>query len=186
MGRSGARYAPSQTGLLLPSAASKYSQPPGNSAALALTQDTEYAIGIAFSNIAGPITAVGVNVTTAAASTVVRFGIRADAGNAYPYPGTLLNDLGTVATTGTGWKEVTGLSITLEAMRQYWFTVTLQTNTGVSVSGLNGQTTPVIGSANPAALVYGGYSQTGVTGALGAAFSSTIATVTVPRIGIKF
>lgn len=185
--RSGSRR--NWTGLTLPASSGNYSFPPGNSAALALTKDTEYALAVVFLNVPGPVTAVGVNVTTGAASTVVRFGVRSDAGLAYPYPAPtsgLLSDFGTVATTGTGWKEVTGLSWTPTAGVVYHFTVTLQTNTGVSVSGLNGQTSPVTSNVAPAALVLAGYSQTGITGALPTTFSASIATQNVPRIGIKF
>lgn len=187
MGRSGAKYAPSASGLLLPAAAGMYSCQPGNTAATSPTQSVEYAMPVTFSNVPSAITAIGVNCTTGAASNVIRFGLRAnDAAFPHPYPGTLITDFGTVSVSGTGWKEVTSLNQAVSPLVQYWFTVTLQGGTGAALSGFNGNAQPMIWSAAPAALVVGGYSQTGVTGALGAGWSSTITSVTAFRLGIKF
>lgn len=132
----------------------------------ALTQSTEYAVRF---DVAASTTfdRIGIEVTTSAASNVVRLGIRNDLGSV-PYPDGLVLDAGTVDASTTGFKEVT-ISQALSSGR-YWVTATLQGGTGAVVRGRSGD--PFVPNFTSSGTI-SSFTQTGVTGAL-ASFSSTV------------
>lgn len=180
-------YGSPVSGNVLPAATGHYSVPGGNTVAVTPTQSTEYAFPIMLSNVPGNAVRIGVNCTTLAAASVARLGIRLDAGLSYAYPGTLLLDAGTVATTGTGWKEIT-IDQTLYPGLILWLTCTSQGG-APSYTGINASVWPSIvnGSGNPAGTTHNAYTQTGQTGALDATFSTTIATAAIaPRVILRF
>lgn len=177
-------FSPTIGGILLPAAAASYSIPAGNGVAVTPTQSVEYAIPVMFSAIPGACTYIGVNVTSAVAASAARLGIRADAGLDIPFPGALITDAGTVATTGTGWKEV-AITDLLVPYRLYWLTLTSQGG-APSYTGINASGWGVVSTTNPAALALNCYTQTGVTGALPADFTSSVGTNQGPRICLKF
>lgn len=76
----------------------------------------------------GTITAVGLNVTTGVASSVLRLGIY---NNGAGIPGTLLADWGTVSAATSGMKTITGLSTAFDA-KIYWVVAVAQTVGGTA------------------------------------------------------
>lgn len=73
---------------------------------------------------------IGVEITTAGASTVLRMGIYADDGGS---PGSLVLDAGTVDASSTGWKEIT-ISQALTAGR-VWLCLAAQGSNNVTTRG---------------------------------------------------
>lgn len=112
------------------------------------------------------------------AGSKIRIGVYADTGNAYP--GSLLLDAGVIAGDSATLQDITGLSLTL-APGLYWLggAVQLVTTTQPTVRTLSGYAPPVsfgFGTSAPGANSTAfGYTHTGVTGALPATFTSTIA-----------
>lgn len=141
--------------------------------------------------------AAGVTATAGGTGAVIRFGVYQDSSGA---PGTVLLDTGTAAAT-TPSQNVTlsGLTLSLTAAR-YWVCFVVQGNpTPVpQVNGRNAVYSLVTGCADSLAdalnqNAYGsiGYSQAGVTGALGTASTlSVLATANVstgyPMIAVGF
>lgn len=130
----------------------------------------------------GIINAIGIAVTTGAASSTIRLGIYADDGTGYP--GALLLDAGTVDSGTTGHKEIvlsTPLSLPAGL---YWLAAVAQdgapTARAISQSALFavGATTTA-GTHNGAS-----YLQAGVDGALPAAFTSTVAASNEPALRV--
>jgi hypothetical protein len=70
-----------------------------------------------FTPVARTVTKMAIHVTTLAAGNA-RLGIYQDNGSIYP--GSLVADAGTVDTSSTGLKEITGLNISLSANTLYW------------------------------------------------------------------
>lgn len=107
---------------------------------------------------------IGLNIVAAAASGVVRLGLRVDNNGV---PGTLLVDGGTIDASTTGAKEVT-VSATTSGCR-IWASVTGQGASGITCTGVLGQVWPVESNSltNAAGGTQGAYYQTGVSGALG-------------------
>lgn len=134
---------------------------------LAMTQDAEYTCRFDV-GAATTFDRIGVEVTTGVATAVIRLGIRQDTGQTYP--GALVLDAGTVDAATTGFKTAT-IAQAL-APGRYWLTATLQVTTGVSVRGR--QLDPLVGQTGTGTINAGSYFQTGVTGALGASFTSTV------------
>ena len=64
------------------------------------------------------ITSVFTSVSSAVASSLIRFGVYSDSGSIYP--GNLLADFGTVDSSGTGTKTISGLSQALSPQTVYW------------------------------------------------------------------
>ncbi len=128
---------------------------------------------------AATLESIIIHVVTGGAGSVVRFGLRADAGGTNPYPGALIDDYGTSATaTSSALASKTGLTRALSALTIYWLTFTEQGGTPPVVASLTSTGIPsliespvVFGAAGNRS---GGYKQTGVTGALGSPFSSTV------------
>lgn len=115
----------------------------------------------------------------------LRLGVRSDDGTGYP--GSVLVDSGSLAAgtgDGTGAKEFTINPAQVLTAGLYWLSCTMQnaTTTRPTVRAIGGTLDPVLGSANNTSQ-HSGYSQTGVTGALGA-FSSTLANA-VPAPFVK-
>ena len=149
-------------------------------ATLAMTQNTEYAARF---DVGEPhaFVEIGIEVTAGAASAVVRLGIRQNSSTMGCYPGALLLDAGSVSAVGTGYSGIV-ISQLLTPGR-YWVTATLQTATGVSVRARS--TDPFIGQTSGGTANVGAYSQTGVTGALGASWSATPAVGVAPKVLLK-
>jgi len=124
---------------------------------------------------------IGIAVATGGAGSAYRFGLRADAGLAYPYPGTLIDDYGTEPTTAsTAIASKSGLARALTKNTIYWLSFTEQGGTPPSVIVCSGGG-PVWNQLIESPIAYSasafpgrGYKQTSVSGALGSPFSSTI------------
>lgn len=144
--------------------ANNYRQPRGSSGTTrTMTQNTEFCVPLDVP--AGTVLdRIGINVTTSAASGVVRLGVRADASG---YPGALLVDAGTIDASTTGTKELT-ISATTTGIR-VWLCAVGQGASGIVCTGVNGPVWPVEATtlASAAGGVQAAYAQTGITGALG-------------------
>jgi hypothetical protein len=72
--------------------------------------------------VACTLTEIGVEVvgTVGAAGSVVRLGVYADSATAPGFPGALIQDFGTVATTTNGNQVLTGLTLALQPYVLYW------------------------------------------------------------------
>lgn len=150
----------------------------GTDGTAGLTQNLECAIRFEVGEIR-TFDRIGIEVTTAAASNVVRLGIRPDS-SGYP-SATVTLDAGTIDASTTGYKEQP-ISQQLTPGR-WWLTATLQGGTGASVRARSldtfiGQT--VTTTTNPSS-----YCQTGITGALPSSFSSTVIPTTGPKILVR-
>jgi len=94
-----------------------------------------------FTPIARTVTRIAIHVTTAVAGNA-RLGIYQDNGSIYP--GSLVIDAGTVDTSTTGLKAITGLSVSFSANTLYWMvlvsdgTATLAATDSPSTWGLLG------------------------------------------------
>ena len=130
-----------------------------------LTQNLEYAIRFEVGATA-TFDRIGIEVTTGAASSVVRLGIRqsSTAGVA----GTLILDAGTIDSSTTGFKEIT-ISQTLTRGR-YWLTCALQTAAGVQVRVRNNPD-PFLPQAVTTTYNASSIYQLGATGALAATYT---------------
>lgn len=126
--------------------------------------------------------AVAVNVTTLAASSVVRLGIRSDSNGR---PGNLLADWGTVDTTGTGNKTLAITYTTPSTATRLWLTATAQggapvlTTRNASASEIDATVVADI-LAGPACV-----HQTGVTGALPNTFTAAGVIATATLIAVQ-
>lgn len=145
---------------------------------LAITQNTEVAVPLLIGANC-TLDRIGLEVTTAAASNVVRLGIRYDDGT---YPGAVLLDAGTIdATATTGFKEI-NISQAITA-GLWWVTATLQGGTGAAVRIKNVNT--LIGQTVTSTSNSCGFSQTGVTGALGSFTSTPASAAGGPKILVR-
>lgn len=145
--------------------------------ASAVTQDSEYAAAFGV-GAATTFDRIGLEITTFAASNVVRLGIRHDAGG---YPGAVLLDAGTIDASTNGFKEIT-ISQRLPA-GLWWVTATLQGGTGAQIRyrSLSAWVGSTLTSTNSSA----GFIQTGVSGALGA-FTATPASTSIgPKVLLR-
>lgn len=164
-----------------------YHFPAGNTATINATLNRQYYIPFPVYQ-ACTVTAIACSVTTlGAAGAVVRLGIYNSDANGLP--GTLLIDGGTVASTGTGAKEVTISQALTPGI--YWLAVVPQVVT-CSLTALVGVNAyGALGSpSNQAATPIGGYFEAGITGALAnrAASDATLGgnfQSNVPRVGLK-
>lgn len=161
----GAYYAPAMT---------------STDATMSLTLNTEYAARFDVGET-HTFVEIGLEVTTGAASAVVRLGIRANDSATGCYPGALILDAGTISAVGTGYQGVV-ISQAL-APGRYWVTAALQTASGVSVRGRS--LDPFIGQTVTSSASVGGYTQTGVSGALPATWSATPATAAGVKVLLK-
>lgn len=137
---------------------------------------------VSISRIGSEVTVVG------DAGSKLRLGIYADTGNAYP--GALVVDAGQIAGDSATVQELT-VAVTLRA-GLYWIGGVVQavTTTQPTVRTQSGGNLDVLlspGTSLPSAgSTVAGYNQTGVTGALPATFSSTVAPVaSAPRLFVK-
>lgn len=163
------KYA-TQTALLpAPQSSGQYASPGGNTTTAAPTQSEEIAFPIMFTED-WTATIVMVNCTSVAASSVVRLGLRADAGNGhFLYPGALITDFGTVNTaSGTGQKTIS-INQAFTAWTPYWATATSQGG-APTMTVFNGDTWSQLVTS---AVGVKGYKQSGITGPL-STFSSTL------------
>ncbi len=133
--------------------------------------------GFAF-DLAGnqKIDRIGTEVTTAGGTgSVVRLGLYDSDGNGLP--GNLISDAGTVASATTGGKEAT-VAITIKKGGRYWAVVVPQgaPSPNPIFRGLQGQFQVGATSYPIGASTLGGYTLTGVTGALPSTWSSVTAT----------
>jgi hypothetical protein len=175
--------------MVLNAVAGSYTIPPGNLANTALTLNREYCYPVVFYSVPSNYTRLGVFVNAGGgAGSVLRFGIRSDAGGTVPYPGALITDHGTVASTSSAaWAEVTGLSQAITAGVLYWISVTPQVGTVPTVQTSNSTCVPVcITTAPGSAATFSGYYQDAVSGALGSFGARTNNAGTMPKPGIFF
>jgi hypothetical protein len=125
------------------------------------------------------ISKIGSECTIAGAATsVVRIGVWNDTGNAYP--GTLLLDAGTIDGTSATVQDITLGSALLLGPGLYWVGTVGQV---AAVPTMRTALNPdcrfnfAAGTAKPSAgTTLGGYYQSGVTGAFGGSFTSTVNT----------
>jgi len=115
---------------------------------------------------------IGLEVTTAVATAVVRLGIYADDGNGYP--GALVLDAGTIDASTTGFKEIV-INQALAA-GLYWLVGVAQT-AAPTVRATSGAV-PGLSVATSQSTLAGAYTQAGVTGALPANFTAGGSVVT--------
>lgn len=165
---------------------SRYYGPPmygANPAPAAMTGNRLYAVPF-FAGDGQAFDRLGVEVTTAAASAVIRLGIYNDSGG---QPVTLLVDAGTVDASSTGWKEAT-IAQTLTGW--VWLAVVEQVTNAVAARFINntpqglylgpiGQSDPT--TYNVAQVAYFGVA---VTGALPGTFvnSGSITAAPLPKL----
>lgn len=159
-----------------------YVGPQGSRTTAAMTQSVEYSVPV-YLAAGGTLSKIGCEITTGAASTTVRLGVRADSGGT---PGSLLLDAGTVdgsAVTASGI-EITGLSLRL-APGLYWFTATAQGGSP-TVRAQTGDQTPSVAPSLASAI--GATTSTGyitaatVTGALPSTYTVSTRSGAVPRV----
>ena len=130
------------------------------------------------------------SITGGGAGSVVRFGVFQQ--SSVGLPSTLIADLGTVASTGTGALGLTGLSTVISPSvgRRVFFGIVPQVGTApTSVRAATGPVPGVSGGVVLNALRFHstGYRQTGVTGALATAVPDTTLGVTsVPIVAVVF
>jgi len=136
----------------------------GTDATGTLVQDREYGVRFELEE-AKTFSRIGIHVTIAQPASVVRLGIRQDD---YGMPGTLVLDAGTVASTSTGFKEIT-ISQPLTIGR-YWLTATIQGAAGVEVKAKYSD--PFIGQLAGDHANLSSIQQSGISGALPASWSS--------------
>ncbi len=159
-----------------------YVGPQGTRTLGATVQSVEYAIPI-YLAVGGTLKRIGCEITTGAASSVVRLGVRADKNG---LPGKLLLDAGTVdatAITASGI-EISSLNLRLSA-GLYWFTATPQGGTP-SLRFQTGDSWPTAAGSLASAL--GASTSTGhittatITGALPATYTVSARSGALPRI----
>lgn len=151
---------------------------PGNDATSSMAQSTEYAMPFIVAQRTS-FDRIALEVTTQAAATTVRLGVRQDTGRGAP--STLMLDAGTVDSTSTGVKTIT-IDITLTP-GLYWLTATLQGGTGVAVRSRSySQQFAHVNASNANAC---SWSATGVTGALPAGFASPAPAQQAPKVMLR-
>lgn len=117
--------------------------------------------------------------------SVVRLGIYNDDGTGFP--GTLLTEIGTVATSGTGVFTLNVPMATLINPGLYWVAgVTQGTTAATMVTVVNLATPqPLFSGAAAFSPAFAGYRMTGVAGALPGAFVGAGATINPIRVGYR-
>ena len=117
---------------------------PTTGTATAIVADRLYAMPFVTAK-AHKVTQMGIYVSTGVADTLARLGIYQDDGALYP--GALVLDAGTIATTATAYREITGLTQMLAPNTLYWRVLV-----GNGVPTLNwentGDISGILGSAN--------------------------------------
>lgn len=163
-----------------------YSSAPGPHSTITPVLNTAYYSPL-WVGTSGTVTRVGAEVTTLQATSVLRLGIYADAGDGRP--GSLLLDAGTIDGSSATAQEITlGTPLAL-APGCYWLCAVAQVAAGTMVvRSLSGGQYPV--GAGSLALATGtatfnGYTQTGVTGALGT-FAFTSNTGVAPLVVVRW
>lgn len=147
-----------------------------------------HAIGVERANLiqlpAGTVLQnIAINVATLGAGSVVRLGVRADSAG---MPAALLSDLGTVDTSTTGVKTL-AIAFTVPPTSRLWLTATAQVGSApvltarqTAGSDLDWTDSTIITTV-PAAIF-----QTGVTGALPAAFATSLGLIAAATaIGVQ-
>lgn len=130
----------------------------------------------------GVIDAIGIAVTTGAATSTVRLGIYADDGTGYP--GALILDAGTVNSTTTGHKEIVLSTPILLPAGLYWLVGVAQGG-APTVRSISQSAVFPVGNTTTAGTHNGAsYLQAGVTGALPAAFTTTVAASNEPSLRV--
>lgn len=130
------------------------------------------------------LSSIGVEVTTLAASSSVRLGIYADSGG---FPGALILDAGTVATTATGAAEA-AISQVVSAPA-VWLAVVRQSATGATLRVATSSALPVFTRSSltvVTAFNLACFSLSGVTSALPATVTGYIGDATPPIVAVKF
>lgn len=97
------------------------------------TKNANHMFASRFQNTAGTgiITEMGINIGDYGGPTNARLCVYADDGDVTPEPTTLLLNAGTVAITGTGWFNKTGLSLAVTLNSWYWLAVAVDGDTYV-------------------------------------------------------
>ena len=115
----------------------------------------------------------GIEVATAAgAGGVVRYALCDWISATDVSPGTFLNDCGTVVTTSTGYRAVTGLGISLSAHHVYWLCAVNQTATSVWRAIDGGHPWIYDGAAITGTGSASAHYMTGVTGTISGTFTN--------------
>jgi hypothetical protein len=164
---------------------------PGAVATQLLTQSQEVAVPFEVVSQVS-ITELDVEVTTAAASSTIRLGIRAhDPATGEPKSGAPLVDAGTIDSSTTGVKPKALAAPLVLTPGWYWYTITAQGGAPTvrsSPAYALLQPMPIKGATAAAlsAATVGGYFQSGVTGALPNTWASSPNTAAnVPRLIAK-
>lgn len=150
----------------------------GADAAIVTAQNTEYAVRFEVGSVATTFDRIGLEVTTGAATAVMRLGIRYDSGG---LPATLLLDAGTIDATGAAYAEIT-ISQLLTPGR-WWVTATCQGNSGVQVRGRPNDN--FIGQSITSTINNVSYAVTGHTTTLPAAFGTLAPSGAGPKILLR-
>jgi len=125
---------------------------------------------------------IGCEVTIVSAGSTIRLGIYSDTGR--NYPGALVLDAGTIdSAVGTGAKEITISQVLAPA--RYWLTLCAQGGTPTIRTRIN--TAPAIGMTAISNSNEAHFYETGVTAALPASFTSSVAVANthMPKIALK-
>jgi hypothetical protein len=158
----------------------RYGNQTGASTSASITQSTLMAFPFVVAKYSGQsFNEIGLEVTTAAASSVVRLGLYADLNGK---PGTLITEYGTVDTSTTGYKTIT-ISLTL-LPGKYWIAAVAQG--GAPTIGIVTGMNPLIGQPDPSASGHMmTYTKTSVTGSLPSPFGATSGLNFAPRVQLK-
>lgn len=78
--------------------------------------------------LGGTIEGIGLEITTAVSATTVRLALYADDDG---FPGSLIEDFGTIDSANTGILTITGLDVVVDTGVVYWFAAVQQGSTGV-------------------------------------------------------
>jgi hypothetical protein len=158
--------------------------PVGANTTLTLTVNYLYAVPF-FTPVPRTVTKMAIHVTTAVAGNA-RLGIYQDNGSIYP--GSLVIDAGTVDTSTTGLKEITGLNISFSANTLYW--IVLVANAAPTISAISsGQGWGLLGYTTLLSASGGSYWTVSYTyGTLPATFpgGASASSATPPKIAIYF
>lgn len=146
-----------------------------------LTQNLEYAVRFEV-GVRQAFDRIGLEVTTGVGATTVRLGIRQTT-MATGDPGSLVVDAGTIDSSGTGFLELT-IAQTLEAGR-YWLTCALQGGAGVAVRARPGGPDPLLGQAVGTTFNACSLSQSSVSGALPATWTTGAVASVGPKILLR-
>jgi hypothetical protein len=158
----------------------RYGNQTGASTSAPITQSTLMAFPFVVAKYSGQsFNEIGLEVTTAAASSVVRLGLYADTNGK---PGTLITEYGTVDTSTTGYKTITISSTLLPG--KYWIAAVAQG--GAPTIGIVTGINPLIGQPDLSASGHMmTYTKTSVTGSLPSPFGSTSGLNFAPRVQLK-